>query len=166
MNLVLCGMMGSGKSTVGKLLAKITSWEWVDTDELIVSRYGKITDIFEQKGEGYFRALETKIVQELAKKDRLVISTGGGLVLKEENVSLLKKNGKFVYLRAKKETLALRLAVDKDRPLLQTSETLDEKLARLLQERGEIYEGVADSIIDVDEKAPADIVKEILAGEK
>ena len=166
MNLILCGMMGSGKSTVGKLLAKITSWEWVDTDELIVSRYGKITDIFEQKGEGYFRALETKIVQELAKKDRLVISTGGGLVLKEENVSLLKKNGKFVYLRAKKETLALRLAADKDRPLLQTSETLDEKLARLLRERGGIYEGVADSIIDVDEKAPADIVKEILAGEK
>lgn len=166
MNLILCGMMGSGKSTVGKLLAKTASWEWVDTDELIVSRYGKITDIFEQKGEGYFRALETKIVQELAKKDRLVISTGGGLVLKEENVSLLKKNGKFVYLRAKKETLALRLAADKDRPLLQTSETLDEKLTRLLQERGEIYEGVADSIIDVDEKAPADIVKEILAGEK
>lgn len=166
MNLILCGMMGSGKSTVGKLLAKTASWEWVDTDELIVSRYGKITDIFEQKGEGYFRALETKIVQELAKKDRLVISTGGGLVLKEENVSLLKKNGKFVYLRAKKETLALRLAADKDRPLLQTSETLDEKLARLLRERGEIYEGVADSIIDVDEKAPADIVKEILAGEK
>lgn len=166
MNLILCGMMGSGKSTVGKLLAEVLSWEWVDTDELIVSRYGKITEIFEQKGEGYFRRLETEIVQELAKKDRLVISTGGGLVLKGENVSLLKKNGKLIYLRAKKETLALRLAADKDRPLLQTSETLDEKLTRLLKERAGIYEAVADRIIDVDEKTPADIVNEISTGDK
>ena len=166
MNLILCGMMGSGKSTVGKLLAKTASWEWADTDELIVSRYGKITDIFEQKGEGYFRALETKIVQELAKKDRLVISTGGGLVLKEENVSLLKEKGEIVYLRATKETLARRLASDKERPLLQTEETLDEKLTRLLKERSAVYERVADKIIDVDNKTPEKIVDEILMSEK
>jgi shikimate kinase len=163
MNLILCGMMGSGKSTIGKLLAEALSWEWLDTDELIVSRYGKITDIFAQKGEGYFRDLETKTVQELAKKDRLVISTGGGLVLKKENVSLLKENGRLIYLRAKRQTLALRLYADKDRPLLQTAETLDEKLERLLKERSKIYEAVSDEIIDVDEKSPEQIVQEILS---
>ena len=132
MNLVLCGMMGCGKTTVGKLLARALSWVWVDTDELIVSRHGKITDIFQQKGEAFFRALETETVKTLAKKDRLVISTGGGLVLRSENVSFLKEQGTIVYLRARKQTLISRLAADKDRPLLQTAEGLDEKLTKLL----------------------------------
>ena len=163
MNLVLCGMMGCGKTTVGKLLAKALSWEWVDTDKLIVSRHGKIADIFQQMGEAYFRALETETVKTLAKKDRLVISTGGGLVLRSENVSLLKEQGTIVYLRARKQTLISRLAADKDRPLLQTTESLDEKLTGLLTERGGIYEDVADYSVDVDEKTPGEIVKEILA---
>ena len=85
MNLILCGMMGAGKTTIGIKIAEITGRRWYDTDELIVDKYGKIADIFEYYGEPHFRKLETEIVKELAQKDGLVISTGGGLVLKKEN---------------------------------------------------------------------------------
>ena len=162
MNLVLCGMMGCGKTAVGKVLAQALSYAWVDTDELIVSRYGDITDIFKEKGVSYFRDLETETVKALAQKDRLVISTGGGIVLKAENIFLLKEKGKIVYLRARKETLVGRLQGDDTRPLLQTGEPLDEKIERLLKERGEIYEDIADVTVDVDKKTPEEIVKEIL----
>ena len=163
MNVVLCGMMGSGKSTVGKALAKALAWEWTDTDECIIRRNGSITDIFKQKGEGYFRELEQALVQALAQKDNLVISTGGGLMLSATNRSLLKERGKIVYLRATKQTLVSRLQGEKDRPLLQTEEGLDKKIEELLEERAGIYESVADFIIDVDEKTPTQIAQEILA---
>ena len=163
MNLVLCGMMGCGKTTVGRLLAKSLQWEWADTDEYIVSRYGDISGIFEKKGVSHFRELETEAVKMLTQKDRLVISTGGGILLRKENISLLKKNGRMIYLRAKKETLAARLQDNDSRPLLQTKESLDEKLTRLLEERAGLYEGAADVVVDVDAKAPEEIVKEILA---
>ena len=113
MNLILCGMMGSGKTTVSLALSKLLGWERLDTDERIVDRYGNITDIFEKQGEGYFRELETQICAELSQKDRLVISTGGGLVLRKENVELLKKNGVLVYLRAGIPTLPLILRKSK-----------------------------------------------------
>jgi shikimate kinase len=107
--------------------------------------------------------LETEAVKALTQKDRLVISTGGGILLKEENVILLRENATVIYLRAKKETLAVRLQDDDNRPLLQTKESLDEKLTRLLKERAGVYEAAADVIVDVDAKAPEEIVKEILA---
>ena len=163
MKLVLCGMMGSGKTTVGKLLAKALAWEWVDTDECIVNRYGNISDIFAQKGEAYFREIETEIVKTLTQKDRLVISTGGGIVLREENISLLRENAKIIYLRAQTQTIVGRLQGDKTRPLLQSEEPLDCKIERLLQERGGLYEGASDTIVDVEDKTPEEIVKEILA---
>ena len=163
MKLVLCGMMGSGKTTVGKLLAKALAWEWVDTDERIVNRYGNISDIFAQKGEAYFREIETEIVKTLTQKDCLVISTGGGIVLREENISLLRENAKIIYLRAQTQTIVARLQGDKTRPLLQSEEPLDCKIERLLQERGRLYEGASDSIVDVEDKTPEEIVKEILA---
>ena len=163
MNLILCGMMGSGKTTVGKALAQALSYAWVDTDEVIVSRYGDITDIFKEKGEGYFRNLEKETVKQLVPKDRQVISTGGGLVLDGENVSLFKENGKILYLRAKKQTLVKRLEKEEGRPLLQGEQSLDEKITNLLAARAAIYESVADYVIDVDEKTPQEIVIDILA---
>ena len=105
MNIVLFGMMAAGKSTVGECLALAMCRPFVDTDRLIVERYGEITEIFERHGEGYFRVLEGEIVKELVQKDGQVIAVGGGLVLSEENVSLLKRNGKMVYLRGAVETL-------------------------------------------------------------
>lgn len=153
MNLILCGMMGAGKTTVGVKIAERTGRNWYDTDQMIVDRHGKISDIFEYYGEEYFRRLETQIVRELADKDNLVISTGGGLVLRPENGEMLKKNGKIVFLRAALDTLVKRLKLYDDRPLLQVnSGILAEKLAELLKERAPVYEHVADYILDVDGK--------------
>ena len=83
MNVVLCGMMGAGKTTVGIQIAELTGRRWYDTDGVIVDKYGKISDIFEYYGEAHFRKLETEIVKQFSTQDNLVISTGGGLVLKE-----------------------------------------------------------------------------------
>jgi len=164
MNIILCGMMGAGKTTIGIKIAEISGRRWYDTDELIVDKHGKISDIFEYYGEAHFRALETDIVAELAEKDGLVISTGGGLVLKKENNQMLQKNGKIVFLRATLDTLSQRLKVDSQRPLLQTStETLRERLARLLKERMPVYELAADYIVDVDGKTPEQIAREVLS---
>ena len=164
MNLILCGMMGAGKTTIGIKIAELTGRRWYDTDGLIVDKYGKISDIFEYYGEAHFRRLETEIVQNLAEKDNLVISTGGGLVLIKENNEVLQKNGKIVFLRASFETLAKRLNVDGTRPLLQTkTESIRDRLARLMEERSPIYEHVSDYIVDVDGKTPEEIAKEIVA---
>ena len=164
MNLVLCGMMGAGKSTIGVKIAELTGRRWYDTDGVICDRHGKISDIFEYYGESHFRKLETEVVKELAGQDNLVISTGGGLVLKSENNAELQKNGKIVFLRASLKTLNQRLVVDGTRPLLQSStESISDRLARLLKERAPIYEHVADYIVDVDDKTPLEIAKEIVA---
>lgn len=96
---ILTGMMGSGKTTCGKRLAKQLQREFIDTDAVIVERAGKpISEIFAQEGEKAFRDLETRISQELAGREDLVIATGGGLILRQENVDALKENGVFVFL--------------------------------------------------------------------
>ena len=161
MNLILCGMMGAGKSSVGKELSALMGWQFVDTDEKIEERYGKITDIFARFGETRFREMETEFLQALSKERHLIVATGGGMVLKEENVALLKEMGKIVYLRAKIDTLATRLKADKDRPLLQGG-AIDSRLESLSAERTEHYEKAADFTLDVDGKTPLQIAKEIL----
>ena len=169
MNLILCGMMGAGKTTIGIKIAEITGRRWYDTDGVIVDKHGKISDIFEYYGEAHFRKLETQVIKELSEMDNLIISTGGGLVLKSENNALLKKNGKIVFLRASHDTLAQRLHVDGTRPLLQTStESIRDRLSRLMKERMPVYEHVADYTVDVDGKTPEQIAQEIveMVGEK
>jgi shikimate kinase len=163
MNLILCGMMGAGKTSVGKEVAKALGWRWYDTDQLIVERHGNVTEIFAKHGETYFRQLETEIVKELVQADCMVLSVGGGLVLREENVSLLRKNGQIVFLCASVETLEKRLQLDSSRPLLQTEESLRERLQRLLKERTPIYEAVADFTVNVDGKTLEEIAAEIVS---
>lgn len=162
MNIVLCGMMGVGKSTVGVRVAELTRRKWVDTDILIENRHGKISDIFEYYGEGHFRALEAELVAELAKADDLVISTGGGLVLKPENAELLKRNGKIFFLRASFETLLKRVRADETRPLLKDTGKTAERLGELLCERTPVYELVADFIVDTDERTIEETAREIV----
>ena len=163
MNIVLCGMMGVGKSVVGAALARRAGARWVDTDQMITEKCGEIVTIFEQFGEQYFRDLEVETVKALVQEDGLVISVGGGLVLKAENVSLLTSNGKIVYLRASVETLVKRLTADVTRPLLKTDgESLTEKIEKILQQRAPIYGALADFTIDVDGKTPEEIVGEIM----
>ena len=149
MNIVLCGMMGSGKTALGKRLAARLGYTWVDSDLVIEERYGSISKLFQTHGEGYFRQVERAVIAELAKREKLVLSTGGGVLLDENNQTALKKTGKILFLRATKETLASRLKGDKNRPLLQ-GEGLEEKIERLLTERTPIYERVADGALDVD----------------
>ncbi len=164
MNLILCGMMGAGKTTIGIKIAELTGRRWYDTDELIADKHGKISDIFEFYGEAHFRKLETEQVKVIADMDNLVVSTGGGLVLKKENNELLQKKGKIVFLRASLDTLTKRLRVDGNRPLLQTSaESIRDRLSQLLKERSPVYELVADYIVDVDGKTPEEIAAEIVA---
>ena len=162
MNIILCGMMGCGKSAVGACLAERLGRAYCDTDALIVERHGRIADIFEKHGEAYFRHLETETVQELVQRDDFVIATGGGLVLKQENAALLKNSGKIVFLRANVETLVRRLHADRERPLLQNADSLRERLENLLKDRAPIYERTADITIDVDEKTPEEIAGEII----
>lgn len=163
MNLILCGMMGCGKTTIGRKIAENTGKRWLDTDDFIVEKHGKITDIFAKHGEAYFRDLETETVRALAQEDGLIISVGGGLVLRAENNALLRQNGKIVYLRANIETLLSRLQKDTQRPLLQSDEGLSTRLTGLLTVRAPIYERVCDYAVDVDGKTPDEIAAEIVA---
>lgn len=144
-NIVLTGMPGSGKSTIGKLL-KIPNFTFVDTDEEIEKQCGcSIKELIQTKGEPYFRDLESKVIKEISAKNCQIISTGGGAILREENVTNLKKNGKIFYINANLS----RLCTTQDRPLSDTKE----KLAKLYDARIEIYNSTADVIVP-DMKTP------------
>lgn len=161
MNIVLCGMMGAGKTVVGKELADLSGRRLSDTDELISEKYGKISEIFEKYGEPYFRDLETETAKFIADEDGLIVSTGGGFIMRKENAEYLKRNGTIFFLRATKETLLKRLALDTSRPLLKDG--AEKKLSELLPLRTPIYEAVADYIVDTDGKSTEEVAKEILA---
>lgn len=162
MNLVLLGMMGSGKTTVGLCLSKKTSRPLLDTDAEIVKTHGEIKRIFAEHGERYFRELERGLAERLSKTDGQIIATGGGFVLEPKNAENLRKNGTLVYLRATAQTLEKRLKKDGERPLLEGEESLSEKIARLLIERGARYESLADVVVDVDGKSVEEVAEEIL----
>lgn len=162
MNIVLCGMMGVGKTTVGIKIARLTGREFCDTDNVIVQKYGNISDIFATHGEGYFRGLERQTIAEITACDNLVIATGGGALLDENNVSLCKKSGKIVYLRASAQTLVERLKADNSRPLLHSGEPLLNRIQGLLRVRTPLYEKAADLTVDVDGKTPEAIAEEII----
>lgn len=161
-NIVLIGFMGSGKSTVGIRLSYRMRRVVEDTDKLIEKKQGrKISDIFAQEGEAYFRELETDMLKELISKlQGYIISVGGGTPVREENRSLLKQLGKVIYLRIQPETVYERLKNDTTRPLLQCENPL-ERIQSLLESRKEAYEGCADVIIDVDGLTVEEIVEKI-----
>ncbi len=163
MNVILCGMMGAGKTSIGVKIAELTGKRWYDTDQMIMDKYGKISDLFEYYGEEHFRRLETDLVKNLAKMDNLVISSGGGLVLIPANCECLKENGKIVFLRAKPETLVKRLQIYEDKTLLQAnSGMVAQRLKELMATRSPVYEHVADYIVDVDDKPTDETAKEIV----
>jgi len=166
MNIVLCGMMGVGKSSVGMCLAGKLMRSWIDTDEVIVSRYGKISDLFEYYGEHYFRDIETRVINEFSERDNLIISTGGGAVLRIENSVKLKKNGKIFYLKASPDTLVSRMpGGDVARPLLGAGgyEATKQKINSLLKARGHVYEFVADYTVITDGKTVEEVAEDIIS---
>lgn len=160
MSTFLIGMPGSGKTTVINLYESICNEQIYDTDAFITSRHGDIGEIFSEYGEEYFRELETEAIREICSYgDDAFVSTGGGAVLREENVRLFKEYGDIVYLRAKLETLLKRLESDASRPLL--SGDRKERLTKLYEERARIYERVADFIVDTDGLTPREVLQKI-----
>ena len=161
-NILLVGFMGTGKSTVSSYLVKALGVEEVDTDRLIEQREGRsIAGIFETDGEAYFRRCETQLLAELQKRKYLIISCGGGMVLQEENVRLMKENGKIVLLTASPETIYGRVKDSRERPLLNNNMNM-EFIAGLLEKRRPKYLKAADIIIDTDGRDVADICEELI----
>lgn len=161
MNIALCGMMGVGKTSVGIEVARMLNRQWYDTDMIITDRYGKISDLFEYYGEEHFRRLETQVTNELCAMDNLVISTGGGLVLRLENSVALRNKGVIVFLRARAETLMERVTANESRPLLR--ENMEERIRELVKKRYPVYEGTADVIVDTDGKSVKEVAEELVA---
>jgi shikimate kinase len=147
-NIVLIGFMGCGKSSVGRRIATATGHRFVDTDEVVSARAGcSISQIFAEQGEARFRELETEALRDLALESGVVLATGGGIILREENREALRKIGPVVWLDADPEVLFERVSRNKKRPLLQTDDprgTFD----ALLASRRPIYESAADCHID------------------
>jgi shikimate kinase len=147
-NIVLIGFMGSGKSSVGRLIAQRLGFHFTDTDRLIVERTGlSIADIFATQGETAFRDLETSTLRTFSSLNRAVISTGGGLVLREENRALLRELGFVVWLTASEQVLFDRVSRNQKRPLLQTADPRA-TIHELLEARRAFYEEAAQFTLD------------------
>ena len=161
MNIVLTGFMGTGKSKIGKRLAKKLGMSYLDTDELIEEgEKDSISAIFKKRGEEYFRRLETKVVKEVALLDNFVISTGGGVVLREGNIRLLKKNAFIVCLFASPEVILKRTKGDDNRPLLGVNNQ-KKRIEELLAFRKPYYEK-ADFSVDTSALDSEGVVEEII----
>ncbi len=146
-NIYLVGFMGTGKSTVGRILSSKLNREFIETDEVIERRERiKISDIFSQKGEAYFRKLEKEVLKNISREHNLVVSCGGGIVIDKDNVSLMKETGTIICLEADDRTIYERVKKDKTRPLLNTPNPI-EKIRSLLNARDEFYKR-ADVFID------------------
>jgi len=161
MNIVLIGMRGSGKTTIGKLLAKRLGKQFIEMDELIVQRLGQsIPEIVQRYGWQKFRDVEEEITREVAGWDNVVNATGGGVVTREENIRELKQKGKLVWLKANTDTLLRRIGNDQSRPSL-TGKSPREDMEAVLADRSPIYQRVADFIVDTEGKMPEEIAKAI-----
>ena len=164
-NLVLIGFMGTGKSTLGKAAASFFQTEFVDMDLYIEAKEGRsIPDIFAENGEAFFRDCERKAVKELAKREGIVIATGGGTVKNPDNVKDLRQNGVIVLLKADVDTILARTEKRGERPVLDGKDKGDRRKAieQLLEERKCFYAG-ADIEIDTGVTSVADALK-IFAG--
>ncbi len=160
-NIVLTGFMGTGKTEVGRELARVLGWRLIDVDgEIVRSRNMSINEIFGKFGEPEFRDIETETIKEISKKKNVIISTGGGAVLRQENMDILRENGVIVCLSATPETILGRTSSNDERPLLRVNNPL-EKIGELLEFRRPFYEK-ADIIIDTEEKTPLQVAEEIL----
>ena len=158
----LVGPMGVGKTTIGKLLAEELSNNFIDSDREIEARTGAdIPWIFDVEGEEGFRQREARILQELCELDKIVLATGGGIVLREENRRALSSSGFVVYLTASLDLLVERTSKDKKRPLLQQGNPRD-VLRTTLEKRDGLYREIADMVISTDRENPRQITEEIV----
>ena len=159
-NIVLVGFMGTGKSTVGKLLAQKLGFAFVDTDAQIVKEQGRtIADIFAEQGEAHFRTLETEMIRTVLLNAGQVVATGGGAVLAAENRDVMLEQGFVVALKADQAEIVARVRKDKGRPLLQGG--VEARVATLLEKRRFAYD-FADWIVETTGLAPEEVAERIL----
>lgn len=157
----LIGPMGAGKSTLGRRLARTLRFNYCDTDDELVVRTGaSVSLIFDVEGEVGFRDREASLLDELTKRDNLVLATGGGIVLREQNRNILRERGFVIYLYAPLDRLLERTSKDTSRPLLQT-ENPRARLKEILDARNSLYEQTADLSIDTDKLSIAQIIHRI-----
>jgi shikimate kinase len=162
-NIILTGFMGTGKTTVGKLLAKQLKYDFVDTDELIQERAGKsIPEIFQEEGEAVFRVMESAIARELSYREGLVISTGGRLMLDHNNAEALSRTGRVFCMIATPEEIFKRVSNDPniERPLLTVPNPM-QRIVELLHQRKEGYAQFTQ--IETTNKTPDVVIKKLLA---
>ena len=160
-NIFFVGLMGAGKTTIGKLLAKHLGKTFYDTDHEIEKRTGvKVSTIFELEGEAGFRKRETAVIQELSQLSNIIMATGGGAILAEENRQLLRDYGTVIYFRANVNELWHRMRNDKHRPLLQNVD-IRAKLEQLYAERNPLYTQTAELIFDTGSQPVANILNQI-----
>ena len=164
MNIALIGYRGTGKSTVAKILGQRLGRTVVSTDDEIVREAAQsIPKIVEQYGWDHFRELETQICKKLQGQTNLILDTGGGLVLKDENVRILKANSKLFWLTADVSTIVSRIAGDTQRPSLSGTKSFVEEIEEILQIRIPLYEAAADVILPTDQETPDSLADKILA---
>jgi len=160
-NIYLVGFMGTGKTTVGKQLAKQKKWQFLDLDDLIELKEKKtISSIFAQHGEPYFRKVEKRILKEVAKEKKFVVACGGGVVLDEDNIKVMKETGIMVCLSASPEVILKRTSAYRHRPLLNISDP--KKQIELLLKLRSLYYAQADKTIDTSKISVKEIVEKIL----
>ena len=162
MNIFIVGPMGSGKSTVGKIISSELFLNFFDTDEEIEARTGASIDwIFDLEGEEGFRKRESKILEEMVQQNSIVLSTGGGIILSESNRELLSSRGTVFYLATPITVQLERTSKDKDRPLLKNGDP-GKILEELHVARESLYEGVADYIVNTEGKSSQEVSSEII----
>lgn len=155
--------MGSGKSSVGRLLATYLGFQFVDTDALVVQAAGMpISDLFAQQGEAAFRDLEAEILGSLKERKNLIIATGGGIVLRESNRALLHELGFVIGLTADEETIFDRVSRNTKRPLLQTANPR-QTISDLLSARAPLYQSSADYLVDTTTKSHHEVAEEVIS---
>jgi shikimate kinase len=161
-NIYLIGLMGAGKTTIGRQLAKALQWPFYDSDKAIEESTGvDIPTVFEFEGEEGFRQRERKMLQQLTALKGIVLATGGGAILSDQNREALKNNGFVVYLQCSVERILERTRKDTQRPLLRT-ENPRERIEQLLKQREELYLSCADYRIDTGQLQSKIVVKNIL----
>ena len=164
MNIVLIGYRGTGKSTVAKILGQRLGRKVMSTDSEIVQEAGQtIPQIVEQHGWEHFRELETQMCRKLQEQTDLIIDTGGGLILREENVQILKGHGTIFWLTAEIPTIVKRISGDTQRPSLSGTKTFVEEIEDILKERTPKYRAAADHVISTDQTTPQAIADSIIS---
>jgi shikimate kinase len=162
-NIVLIGYRGTGKTSVADVLAKKLKYDLVSMDQEIIKLAGKsIPEIVSEHGWEYFRDLESKVAKDVSNRDKCVIDTGGGVVLRAENMTALAENGKIFWLKADINAIRKRIKEDSQRPSLTGHKMFLDEVEEVLAERTPLYEKYADFIIDTSNNSARKVAKQIL----